>query len=143
MLNELHRHASKESFPCGAVHTCCQPQQIPVAAGIHSNHRVNSSNSLLGNNNRSVGSLDRRKKRSRSRIDRDQRAKSQSDLLYCEREIPAHCCSAQQFQCTSNSNSYARCLNTEVHTRLDVIAAPKSKDSFSGCLSARGCLVDG
>lgn len=62
------------------------------------------------------GSLDRRRRRLRNRSDRDQRARSQSDICY-DREIktiPVHYCSLQQFHCQYASNPYINCYNNNV-----------------------------
>lgn len=62
-------------------------------------------------------SLDRRRKRLRNRNERDQRAKSQSDLCYeRDRVTPLHYCSLQQFHCQYSSNPCINCFNnnTEV-----------------------------
>ncbi|XP_011500891.1 PREDICTED: liprin-beta [Ceratosolen solmsi marchali] len=61
--------------------------------------------SIAVQNNRCVGSLDRRRKKLKNKIDRDHRAKSQSDLIYCDKKINSHYCSPQQFQCMNNLHS--------------------------------------
>lgn len=73
------------------------------------------------------GSLDRRRRRLRNRNERDQRARSQNDLLFCERDrpLPPHYCSLQQFQYVNpnalqySSNPYVNSYNndTEVTDR--------------------------
>ncbi|XP_063989136.1 liprin-beta-1 [Diachasmimorpha longicaudata] len=65
-------------------------------------------------------SLDRRRRKLRNRSDRDQRARSQSDLLYCDhdRSMPPHYCSLQQFQCHYGSNPYMNYYNNNTEERL-------------------------
>ncbi|XP_057335360.1 uncharacterized protein LOC130674122 isoform X2 [Microplitis mediator] len=65
------------------------------------------------------GSLDRRRKRLRNRNERDQRAKSQSDLCYeRDRVTPLHYCSLQQFHCQYSSNPCINCFNNNTEERL-------------------------
>ncbi|XP_039312389.1 liprin-beta-2 isoform X2 [Solenopsis invicta] len=81
----------------------CHLQQDSVFAKereIHAGSRTNSMTSLP--TGRCAGSLDRRRRRFRSRVDRDQRAMSHSDLICHERDKLHHYCSLQQFHCGSN-----------------------------------------
>ncbi|XP_032672080.1 uncharacterized protein LOC116844542 isoform X3 [Odontomachus brunneus] len=69
---------------------------------IHAGSRTNSTTSLpVSSTSRCGGSLDRRRRRLRSRVDRDQRAMSHNDLICHERDKP-HYCSLQQFHYGSN-----------------------------------------
>lgn len=82
---------------------------------MHAGNRTNSTASLPVSSTGKCGSLDRRRRRLRSRVDRDQRAMSQSDLICHERDKLHHYCSLQQFHCGSNlcmNNYYSK---TEVH----------------------------
>lgn len=62
---------------------------------------------------RCSGSLDRRRRRLRSRVDRNQRAMSHNDLICHERDKP-HYCSLQQFHCGNNV-----CMNN-CHNKTEV-----------------------
>ncbi|XP_018314834.1 liprin-beta-2 isoform X3 [Mycetomoellerius zeteki] len=109
--SDLAHHAVKEHAGSVAHYPhVCHVQQDPIFAKereIHAGNRMNSTTSLPANSTgRCAGSLDRRRRRFRSRVDRDQRAMSHSDLIYHERERPHHYCSLQQFHCGSNM-----CLN--------------------------------
>ncbi|XP_018399050.1 PREDICTED: liprin-beta-2 isoform X2 [Cyphomyrmex costatus] len=109
--SDLAHHAVKEHARSVAHYPhVCHLQQDPIFAKereIHSDNRTNSTTSLPANSTgRCAGSLDRRRRRFRSRVDRDQRAMSHSDLICHERERPHRYCSLQQFHCGSNM-----CLN--------------------------------
>ncbi|KAL0103427.1 hypothetical protein PUN28_017593 [Cardiocondyla obscurior] len=109
--SELAHHAVKEHAR-GIIHYphVCNLQQDPIFAKereTHANSKTNSTTSLpVSSTGRSAGSLDRRRRRFRSRVDRDQRTMSHSDLIYHEKDRPHHYCSLQQFHCGSNM-----CLN--------------------------------
>ena len=90
----------------------------------------------INNNNRCVGSLDRRRKKLKNKLDRDHRAKSQSDLLFCDfnsKNKTTHFCTTtvqpsqqhqpQQQHHHTNNNPYANgyCNNTEVYAVLNII----------------------
>ncbi|KAH0551946.1 hypothetical protein KQX54_003351 [Cotesia glomerata] len=80
---------------------------------------ANIGNGGAGGNNCASGSLDRRRKRLRNRNERDQRAKSQSDLCYeRDRVTPVHYCSLQQFHCQYSSNPCINCFNNNTEERL-------------------------
>ncbi|CAL1684710.1 unnamed protein product [Lasius platythorax] len=99
--SELAHHAVKEHV--GHYPHICHLQQGPMCAkerGMHAGSRTNSTTSLPVDS--SAGSLGRRRRRLRSRVDRDQRAMSHSDLICHEREMPRHYCSLQQFHCGSD-----------------------------------------
>ncbi|CAD6245331.1 GSCOCG00013652001-RA-CDS [Cotesia congregata] len=100
-----------------------------VAKEINAIKRCNGSKTLnkqykknynsAGSNNCASGSLDRRRKRLRNRNERDQRAKSQSDLCYeRDRVTPVHYCSLQQFHCQYSSNPCINCFNNNTEERL-------------------------
>lgn len=81
---------------------------------IHAGNRTISTTSLpVTSTIRCSGSLDRRRRKLRSRIDRDQRAMSHSDLI-CNEKDRLHYCSLQHFHCGSNT-----CLNN-YHSRTEV-----------------------
>ncbi|XP_050460199.1 liprin-beta-2 isoform X2 [Cataglyphis hispanica] len=99
--SELTHHAVKEHV--GHYPHICHLQQGPMCAkehGMHTGNRTNSTTSLPIDS--SGGSLGRRRRRLRSRVDRDQRAMSHNDLICHERERPRHYCSLQQFHCGSD-----------------------------------------
>ncbi|XP_011861049.1 PREDICTED: liprin-beta-2 isoform X2 [Vollenhovia emeryi] len=105
--SELAHHAVKEHARSVAHYPhVCHLQQDPLFAKereIHAGSRTNSTTSLpVSSTGRCAGSLDRRRRRFRSRVDRDQRAMSHSDLICHERDRPQHYCSLQQFHCGSN-----------------------------------------
>ncbi|XP_071557857.1 uncharacterized protein Liprin-beta isoform X1 [Temnothorax nylanderi] len=105
--SELAHHAVKEHARNVAHYPhVCHLQQDPIFAKereIHAGSRTNSTTSLpVSSTGRCAGSLDRRRRRFRSRVDRDQRAMSHSDLICHERDRPHHYCSLQQFHCGSN-----------------------------------------
>jgi len=116
--SDLAHHAIKEHARSVAHYPHVCHLQDPIFAKereIHAGNRTNSTTSLPANSTgRCVGSLDRRRRRFRSRVDRDQRAMSHSDLLCHEREKPHHYCSLQQFHCGSNM-----CLNN-YHNKTEV-----------------------
>ncbi|XP_011255665.1 liprin-beta-2 isoform X4 [Camponotus floridanus] len=99
--NELTHHAVKEHV--GHYPPICHLHQGPMCVkehGMQTGSRTNSTTSLPVES--SSGSLGRRRRRLRSRVDRDQRAMSHSDLICHERERPRHYCSLQQFHCGSD-----------------------------------------
>ncbi|XP_044008496.1 liprin-beta-1-like isoform X2 [Aphidius gifuensis] len=112
-----HRHVIQQS----------QNKSIKEISKNSKNININNSNNAVGNKCNG-GSLDRRRRRLRNRSDRDQRARSQSDLLYCDREqqqqLPRsvglpHYCSLQQFQCHYGSNPHVNyCNNNNTEERL-------------------------
>ncbi|XP_025162948.1 liprin-beta-2 isoform X3 [Harpegnathos saltator] len=81
---------------------------------IHAGNRTNSTTSLpVTSMGRCGGSLDRRRRRLRSRVDRDQRTMSHNDLICHEKDKPHHYCSLQQFHCGSNM-----CMNN-CHSKIE------------------------
>lgn len=117
--SELAHHAVKEHTRSVAHYPhVCHFQQDPIFAKereIHAGSRTNSTTSLpVSSTGRCAGSLDRRRRRFRSRVDRDQRAMSHSDLICHERDRPQHYCSLQQFHCGSNM-----CINN-YHSKTEV-----------------------
>lgn len=115
--SELAHHAKEHARSIAHYPHVCHLQQDPIFAKereIHAGSRTNSTTSLpVNSTGRCAGSLDRRRRRFRSRVDRDQRAMSHSDLICHERDRPHHYCSLQQFHCGSNM-----CINnskTEVY----------------------------
>ncbi|XP_031783516.1 liprin-beta-1 isoform X3 [Nasonia vitripennis] len=112
-----------KSAPCSRHHqscNCCalQPQQQQQ----HVHQSGNPSYQTLGyeagksqaNHHRGVGSLDRRRRRLRNKIDREHRAKSQSDLICFEQRNKPHYCSLQQVHGPNNNNPQ---VNTEERLR--------------------------
>ncbi|XP_014486474.1 PREDICTED: uncharacterized protein LOC106750559 isoform X2 [Dinoponera quadriceps] len=103
---ELTHQAMKEHAKNLGHYPHCHAQQnlmFMKERGIHAGSRTNSTASLpVSSTGRCGGSLDRRRRRLRSRVDRDQRAMSQNDLICHERDKPHHYCSLQQFHCGSN-----------------------------------------
>ncbi|XP_012530529.1 liprin-beta-2 isoform X2 [Monomorium pharaonis] len=100
-------HAVKEHARSVAhyPHICDTQQDLMFAKErkIHAGSRTNSTTSLpVSSTGRCAGSLDRRRRRFRSRVDRDQRAMSHSDLINHEKNKLHHYCSLQQFHCGSN-----------------------------------------
>ncbi|KAK2582301.1 hypothetical protein KPH14_004640 [Odynerus spinipes] len=121
--NELPHHCSKDHLPMSCnCHTMypCHTQQIsshPKECTLHSSDKTNSTTSLSGNSvGRCVGSLDRRRRRFKSKADHNQRTKSHSDLMCCAKDRP-HYCSLQQFQCGTNSHMYSYYNKTEERLR--------------------------
>jgi len=119
--SELAHHAIKEhtrSVGHYPPHICHLQQPVPMFAkerGMHVGNRTNSTTSLPVSSTGRCGSLDRRRRRLRSRVDRDQRAMSQSDLICHERDKLHHYCSLQQFHCGSNMCTNNYYSNTEVY----------------------------
>lgn len=115
--SELAHHAEHARSIAHYPHVC-HLQQDPIFAKereIHTGSRTNSTTSLpVNSTGRCVGSLDRRRRRFRSRMDRDQRAMSHSDLICHDRDRPHHYCSLQQFHCGSNT-----CINN-YHSKTEV-----------------------
>ncbi|KAF7390903.1 hypothetical protein HZH66_009383 [Vespula vulgaris] len=117
--SELPHHCSKDHLPlscnCRTMYSC-HMQQIPLhlkECHLHSSDKTNSTTSLSGNSvGRCVGSLDRRRRRFKSKTDHNQRTKSHSDLICCAKDKP-HYCSLQQFQCGNNSHLYSYYNKTE------------------------------
>ncbi|XP_046825861.1 liprin-beta-2 isoform X1 [Vespa crabro] len=117
--SELPHHCSKDHLPlscnCHKMYSC-HMQQIPLhlkECHLHSSDKTNSTTSLSGNSvGRCVGSLDRRRRRFKSKTDHNQRTKSHSDLICCAKDRP-HYCSLQQFQCGNNSHLYSYYNKTE------------------------------
>ncbi|XP_011708093.1 PREDICTED: liprin-beta-2 isoform X2 [Wasmannia auropunctata] len=106
--SELAHHAGFKEHARSVAHYphVCHLQQDPMFAKereVHAGSRTNSTASLpVSSAGRCGGSLDRRRRRFRSRVDRDQRAMSHSDLICHENSRPQHYCSLQQFHCGSN-----------------------------------------
>lgn len=101
-----HVQYSKDHLPptdCGSHSLACRPSN---AAPLTANP-----------SNRCAGSLERRKRRLRNRIERDQRARSQSELNCCEIKDKPHYCASQQFPCGSNQYMNSCCNGTEVQSR--------------------------
>lgn len=122
MSESYHRHSKENLTSCkhmqAACHhtqSCQKDQQVMKDCSVHSvPHRTSSTASLGVNPTVKCGSLDRRRRRLRNRIERDQRARSQSELNCCsEKEKSHYCSSVPQFQC--NGNPYSFCSSTEVH----------------------------
>ncbi|XP_015595925.1 liprin-beta-1 isoform X2 [Cephus cinctus] len=121
--SELPYRSTKESSPMRYINTGshCHSQKISTAqmakecnlraAGL----RATSTTSLPPNPSRCAGSLDRRRRRLRNRSERDQRARSHSDLICCDRERIQYC-SHQQFQYASNP--YMNSYNSNTEERL-------------------------
>ncbi|KAI4478044.1 hypothetical protein M0804_012235 [Polistes exclamans] len=118
--SELPRHYSKDHLPLSCnCHTMypCHMQQISLPlkeCHLHSSDKTNSTTSLSGNSvgRCAAGSLDRRRRRFKSKTDHNQRTKSHSDLICCPKDRP-HYCSLQQFQCGNNSHMYSYYSKTE------------------------------
>ncbi|XP_012231629.1 liprin-beta-2 isoform X2 [Linepithema humile] len=104
--SELAHHVKEHARNVGHYpHICHLPQPVPMFAKereMHAGNRTNSTTSLPVSSTGRCGSLDRRRRRLRSRVDRDQRTVSQSDLICHERDKLHHYCSLQQFHCGSN-----------------------------------------
>jgi len=112
MHHALREHVTAVG-PCPHI---CHLQQNSIAKErgiLHTGNRTNSTTSLPASS-KCVGSLDRRRRKLRSRVDRDQRAISHSDLICHERDKPHHYCSLQQFHCGSNA-----CMNN-YHSKTEV-----------------------
>jgi hypothetical protein len=132
---KLAQHSSKDMSCIGCScspdqHTCsCHLPKYTNDSNVKIFGTINSANGLQANgmmgsnvpiqNNRCVGSLDRRRKKLKNKIDRDHRAKSQSDLICCEQKINSqHYCSPQQFQCMNNLHANTNSNRTEVYIPL-------------------------
>ncbi|XP_011646044.1 liprin-beta-2 isoform X2 [Pogonomyrmex barbatus] len=104
--SELAHHVKEHARGVAHYPHVCPVQQEPIFGKereMHAGSRTNSTTSLpVSSTGRCAGSLDRRRRRFRSRIDRDQRAMSHSDLICHERDRPHHYCSLQQFHYGSN-----------------------------------------
>lgn len=130
---DLTHHALKEHFTSvGHCPHVCHPQQNPMFAKergtLHGANRTNSTTSLPMSS-RCGGSLDRRRRKLRSRVDRDQRAMSHSDLICQERDKPHHYCSLQQFHCGSNA-----CMNN-YHSKTEVyLCTNELSINFPNCV---------
>ncbi|XP_011348608.1 liprin-beta-2 isoform X3 [Ooceraea biroi] len=103
--SDLTHHPLKEHVTSvGHCPHVCHLQQSPMLAKergiLHAANKTNSTMSLPVSSR--CGSLDRRRRKLRSRVDRDQRAMSHSDLICHEKDKPQHYCSLQQFHCGSN-----------------------------------------
>lgn len=124
--SELAHHAGFKEHARSVAHYphVCHLQQDPMFAKereVHAGSRTNSTASLpVSSAGRCGGSLDRRRRRFRSRVDRDQRAMSHSDLICHENSRPQHYCSLQQFHCGSNV-----CINN-YHSKTEVYCTYKN-----------------
>lgn len=94
--------------------------QIPVQKSYkselaaHKENHVTPNSSACGGNNY-VGSLDRRKRRFKSKVTQDHRTKSQSNLIRCDQRSKPHYCSIQQLNAGNSSHhSKGRPKTTEV-----------------------------
>ncbi|OXU23679.1 hypothetical protein TSAR_010686 [Trichomalopsis sarcophagae] len=111
---------------------CCalQPQQQQ-----HVHQSGNPSYQTLGyeagksqaNHHRGVGSLDRRRRRLRNKIDREHRAKSQSDLICFEQRNKPHYCSLQQVHGPNSNNPQERLRKLEnersaLHMEISILS---------------------
>ncbi|XP_020283903.1 liprin-beta-2 isoform X2 [Pseudomyrmex gracilis] len=111
VTGELAHHVVKEhARNVGYYPHICHSQPSPMLAkerGMDS--RTNSTTSLPVNlPGRSGNSLDRRRRRFRNRVDRDQKTMSHNDLFHHEKDRLHHYCSLQHFHCGHNAcmNSY-------------------------------------
>ncbi|KAK0083296.1 hypothetical protein PV325_009006 [Microctonus aethiopoides] len=111
-MENLHYECCKTNCVLSKYH---QQQQLNKNLGLVSGTNVvGDGSSIIG------GSLDRRRRYSRNRHERDYRSRSQSDPQYCDREnitasklLPLHYCSLQQSHCQC-----ANCYMNHTEERL-------------------------
>ncbi|XP_066581290.1 kazrin-like [Prorops nasuta] len=124
--NDLSRHTSKEFLPVQYApfnsHVCHVSQASGLIGQKDNNlrmaNKIAGATSLLVQSGRCAGSLDRRRRRLKNKAERDQRAKSQSDLICCDKDKPAHYCSLQQFQCDSHKSYEQTNYQSKTEERL-------------------------